>query len=972
MRSLALVPFVLSGFAALVYEVVWTRALSHLLGGTAGTFAFVLVVFTVGLGIGGLIGGSRLFDRAAPLRSYAALQVLITLFGAVSCDVLASIGGVGRLGLPSFLDTSLRGAISAAFLLVPTLAMGATFPLGCRALVERAESAGHWGGWLSAASSLGAVVGAAGAGLFLVRDLGFRVTAWVAGGASLLAAALALVLSRRSAGILVTPAGSRSSPVMPSPADRAHFGARFAAFVAGFALIALEVLWSREIAFFVEGFTVCISLLVAAALLGLAVGGAAFARLADRQVVPGRLSAVLLVASGAFALGSLAVFEWGGSAIEAMRSRSAAAGAVAQAAGLFAVALVVAFPASAALGGVVPATIRDLAARLRPARAAASFTCANNLGAAVGAASVAALGLSDLGLKRSLFTLACVLLLSGLCLSVAPIRRPALRAALAAAILVPLALFGIVVPLGDPPILSSHVFRGSRGPEHQLVDAAEGSAFAVSVVDNVRTNERFLYTDDFLAAGTGPAYAYMRLSGHLPALIARDPARGIVIGFGSGTTAGSLARHRDVRSIEIAELSREVLRMAPLFSAWNGGVLDDAARVRVTLCDGRRRLDSSDERYDVISLEPLPPYTAGAVGLYSREFYRLARSRLTPGGVLCQWMPLHALRSTHMLHLLAAFTREIPHVSVWYFEQSALFLGALEPWHIDASTLVRRAAEPDVAQDLQAALVDTPAALIGGGFVAADERIRKAIGDDPGLTDDRPITEFYPLYRGTATTFAHDNLVLLWAMRSSPEPYLDLEGLDRDAASAFRASIEAYGRSSGEVLRAKAALALSEYRALVGEAEGSARALAEAMTAFEAARSANREDLAALRGVRETRFRASLARGRAALERGEAGVAVEALREAVDLSPDRDTGHAWLGLAYDQAGREAQAEAELRRALQLYPSSVFALIHLGCLLARTGRQAEGRDLVERALRIESQPDVGPETLGAARRLLRSS
>ncbi|MBI3844466.1 MAG: fused MFS/spermidine synthase [Planctomycetes bacterium] len=974
MRLALLVPFFLSGFAALVDEIVWTRALYHVLGGTAETFALILVVFSSGLALGGLLGGSRRLQGGSALTWYAILQLAIAFFAAVSCPVLEALSGIGRLGLSGTADSVLRTTLAVAFLGVPTIAMGATFPLGCRALADRVDRLGRSAAWITAAGSLGAVVGSLSAGAFLVRDFGFRGSSFVAASVSVLASVAAVVV------VLRTRGRSSAEPHVTPPLLGDHgsgpaasrFGAWFAAFIAGFALLGLEVLWSREMAFFVEGFTISVGLLVAAVLFGLVVGSVAASWHADRSRDPARFAGALLALAGAFTLGSLALFEWGGDVVESLRARSVSAGGWATLAGLFVIALAVAFPTSACLGGVVPAAVRGFGIDRAPSRAAAGFAFANNAGAALGAIAAVVLGLAVLGLKPSLFLVSSMLLLGGALLVSSRSRRVRTRVGLPALVIVGLGIAAIAFPLDTPPIESSHVFRGEKGHERELVASAEGSAFAVAVVHDVRTKELFLYTDEFLAAGTGDPYAYMRLLGHLPALLARDPGRALVIGFGSGTTAGSLARHQSLRSIEVCELSPEVLAMAPHFSQWNGGVLADP-RVQTIVGDGRRRLAATEERFDVITLEPLMPYTPGAVSLYSREFYRLASSRLNPGGLVCQWMPLHALRTEHFLHLLAAFVREFPYASVWYFEQSALFLGSMDPIRIDVAELIRRFDEPAVSADLRDALVDSPAELIGGGFIAADERLRQAIGDDPGLTDDRPVTEFFPIPRGTATTYAQDNLSALRVLLAPLDGRLvDLGALDAPRAAAFRTAMDASRTALRDILHGKAAIDLANYRALTGDAQGSADALADALSAFRSATEADADNRPALRGIREAHFRIDLGRGRDALDRGDFDAAISVLREAVDLAPDRDLGHAWLGAALAGAGRTSEGENELRRALEIFPSSVPALVHLGCLLGRLGRREEARGLLHRAFEITSQPEVAPDVIAFARRLLRES
>jgi SAM-dependent methyltransferase len=150
--------------------------------------------------------------------------------------------------------------------------------------------------------------------------------------------------------------------------------------------------------------------------------------------------------------------------------------------------------------------------------------------------------------------------------------------------------------------------------------------------------------------------------GALPARLHPDPQRALVICFGTGQTANALRQH--VRGgVDVVEISRAVLAMAPHFGA-NQGVLDDP-RVRAIAMDGRAWLRRSEQRYDVITLEPMPPNFAGVNSLYSKEFYEIVARRLEPGGVVAQWLPLHLVDPQHAVSIAATFVDVFPDAVLW-------------------------------------------------------------------------------------------------------------------------------------------------------------------------------------------------------------------------------------------------------------------------------------------------------------------
>ncbi len=257
-------------------------------------------------------------------------------------------------------------------------------------------------------------------------------------------------------------------------------------------------------------------------------------------------------------------------------------------------------------------------------------------------------------------------------------------------------------------------------PALQLLSLREDRDFAVAVVDDGLRGERTLLTDGFRAAGTGDDYRYMRVLGHLPVLLHPKPERVAVLALGTGTTLGAVALHPDVQHIDVLEISRAVVAAAPFFEATNHGVLGGSdARVVVRLGDGRRTLADRTGEYDVVTMEPLLPDAPFGVYLYTREFYAHAARALRPGGILCQWVPPHALEPATFEAVLDAFARGFAWSGVWLAGTQVVLVGSSSAPRLDA----RRFEGPEA---LRAALRDTGLADAAGVARATSDPCRAA------------------------------------------------------------------------------------------------------------------------------------------------------------------------------------------------------------------------------------------------------
>jgi spermidine synthase len=489
------------------------------------------------------------------------------------------------------------------------------------------------------------------------------------------------------------------------------------------------------------------------------------------------------------------------------------------------------------------------------------------------------------------------------------LRHLALRRGIVAVVALSLAV--LVVALRAPaPALASPKFGD---PSLTLRAFAEDAHFAVAVVDDGLNGERTLLTDTFRAAGDGRDYAYMRVLGHLPLLLHRDPARVAVIALGTGTTLGSVALHERARQIDVFEISPKVVEFAPWFERVNGGALaadaeprrvNGEGRVAVRVGDGRRRLGEAGPRYDVVTIEPLLPDSVFGVYLYTPEFYARVRASLNEGGLFAQWVPPHAMPSDVCAAVVDAFARSFEWSSAWLFGTQLILLGGAGAPELDAARFeeLQEASQ----QELRAALEALGLANADGlrarwvGDLRYWPRSERALRDaDPWIVwrsrrADPPVLEWLPRNLELITTHASE----------PPWPAADADdGLARAVrglreariALGWREARRRRGESDGREGREIAATAL-------GELDGPASSDGEIRAFLE-----------------EVEFLDALRRGVAALAAGDARGALRDCLRAAELRPERGDTHLYLATVFSALGEARAAAAALAKATELCP-----------------------------------------------------
>ena len=740
-RLLVLSLFLLSGAAGLVYQVVWMRQLSLVFGVTSHAVSTVLAVFMGGLAIGSWLFGRAGDDTRSPLRFYGWLELGIALFGFQSILLLDGLRELyvelRRSGaIAPELFPVVRVALACLALLGPTTLMGATLPVLLRGVCKSRERLARDSGLLYGLNTLGAVAGVLVAAFWLIEAVGVRNTTFVAAGLNLVVAAVALALAR---GERADVWSERPAPD-PVPAERHHVrpvgaGTRrlvLAAFaVSGFLALAYEVLWTRYLVYAVgQNSVYAFATMLAAFLLGIALGSLVVALVADwiEGLVP--LLGFVMVLIGASAVGTVALMNdlahwtaarhtgsfWSDTAVD------------------FALCVgVLIVPTT--LSGATFAIVAKICARdpARFGRDVGGVYAANTAGAIAGALAGGFVILPQLGLVHGLYALAGVGALVGLVLLLArPAALPVVGAVAGVALLAASVVW--VRGAGDPRDL---LYQGS---DEQRVFYADGPESSVAVVESLNTGDVHLVVNGDHQAGTDPTQQiHLRLLGHLPALFHADPKRGMVVGFGAGVATGCLAQH-PLERVDQVELSPDVIEASVHFAPYNHDPLADGSIVEVHFDDGRNFLLTTDERWDVITSDPIDPDDAGVTSLYSAEYFRLIRARLHPGGIACQWISEQYDPEDFRL-LVRTFQSVFPYTTIWDAHPTIVLLGSVDPPTVTMGELRERVAREPIAESLAVVGVDSAEALLSL-LVTGSEATRRFTGEGELNTDDRPRIEY--------------------------------------------------------------------------------------------------------------------------------------------------------------------------------------------------------------------------------------
>jgi spermidine synthase len=732
--------FVVSGACGLVYQVVWTRKLVLLFGSTSYAVSTVLSIFFLGLGAGAYAGG-RIADRARnPLLLYAIFELIIGAWALVFL-LLVTRGEAWAVPLLQALHGSrgagivVRGLLAAALLLPPCLLMGATLPLLAKFVNREPRVQGLKIGFLYTANTLGAVAGCYYAGFVLLPALGyFQTTLYAAAanaGVGVLALLVALAVRGGGAGLQeeLTP-DADDAPLAPFTARLvlAAYG------ISGFAALALEVLWTRLLVIAFLGTTYAYTTMLTLLLAGLVAGGAVGSLVVRlRRPSAAWLGVVMALCASAtlYMLGRIAAIP----AAEYNNSWDSTVEAT------FYLAAYALFPAAFLFGVTFPFAISLLGrARATLGRDLGAMYAVNTLCGMLGALAGGYVIIPTLGTHHGAVALAALLCAAGVALIAASPRTAApFKGAAAGACLLLFVSLYVAAPRDVMEALNTGYVPQSDNLIH-FAEHTEGTVAVSEPKDNPEGSDRTLWINRVQATASIVKGVRMnRFQGVLPLLFDRDPKDVLFMCFGSGVTCGTLALS-DFRSIDAVEINPGVLAAAPYFEKDNLGVLRNPI-VHTHIDDGRNYLLTTTKKYDFITFEPMPLALAGVSTFYTEEYYRLCISRLNPGGMVSQWVPLHSLDPDTIKGLVKTFATVFPHCTAWFVNSDIFLIGSEQPLELDFDAGSARMGKAELAQALDA-VGYKDAYEVYASFLMSGPALRDWSARGVPLKDDLPWAEF--------------------------------------------------------------------------------------------------------------------------------------------------------------------------------------------------------------------------------------
>ena len=695
--------FFLSGYSALVYQVVWVRQFGNIFGNNIYSASIVIAVFMSGLGIGSYLAG-RWADRhhrrgpLLPLRAYGLFEIGIGLLG-LGIALLLPLAEIFSASISAYRQmdngwyelttgTHLSLYALAIITLTPsTLLMGGTLTLLIRYFLGANLAEAGWRvGTLYGINTFGAALGAFSVDYWLIPGYGLLNTQVVAIILNLLIGAVVLRMAAGIGAHSMAPADAAPAAVEPEATQGAAglvLPTAAAIFLSGFAALGMEIIWFRVLSSIFGLYRSIFSLLLTIVLIGIWLGSVLGGYLHKRY---GHAAALYIGSQAVFIAGAVVgltvidndllrelgrFFERPDESVawsvvdlgEYIVRYPIMISGMLVAIGLPALMMGFAYPLANAIAQQTEAVVGGRSGLLY---------FANTIGAVLGSLLVGFYLLPTFGSKHSVSLMLVVAMLAMVPLFVAG-RATAPAARRLSPLTVSLAA-GLIIALtavtswhrqdDDFVILKSNKIDADADPRllRTILSKSEGILETILIKDEkIFGRGKVLVTNGHNMSGTDfLAQRYMRAFSHIPLLLTAEPRTALVICFGVGNTLHATTLHKPLERIDIVDLSEHVVSHNRFFADTNFGAIEDP-RVNVFINDGRQHLRMQpDGTYDLITLEPPPIAFAGVSALYSREFYELARHKLTPGGYMTQWLPYLQTSRELTLSIVRAFRDAFP------------------------------------------------------------------------------------------------------------------------------------------------------------------------------------------------------------------------------------------------------------------------------------------------------------------------
>lgn len=712
----------LSGFSALIYRLIWVRLLGLVFGVSSFAVATVVAVFLLGIGLGSWLFGKWSERTADPLRLYMLVELGIAALSLVSYVVIEvlpvyrTVYEYAYNHLDFYGMSLVRLVLSMLVLLPPVVLIGGTLPLVSKYFLTVPSAFGSSFSKVYYLNTFGAFAGALLTGFVLVRAFGVTATLLVAVAGNLAVAALVAF-------------GRTETPAVPAEPEAGHSPASYmllVLFLTGFISLSYEMLWARILSTFGLSTSQAFSLIVAGFLLGFSAGSLWVSRMIDRRKdLEGVFAAVCVLTAlgGAVVLFLFRRFEAATALLDGALPMDALTASLV-------LAFTVSFIPAVFMGILFPLGLKIYARDIgRIGAKAGNILFANTAGCVLGSLLTGFVLIPFAGMWNTTLLLVNLSLLIGVLML---LRRGGFAWRGWAFLLLACASANLLV------FSDSKTFHKEMG-DLQVIYYAEGLTGTVTALE--APGYRGLFVDGQNVSGTDRVLlADSKMLAHLPLLLNDDPQAALTVGYGTGTTSGSMLLHGiPVHAVEIEE---KILEAAPLFSSVNRDSFADP-ELRVVMDDARSYIDLTDDRFDAIVTDVTNLKYKRNPYLYTREYFQIMQDALAEGGIAAAWLPVGGLSFEDLRTLIATFDAVYPHTTVWFFTpfptHFVILVGTPDGTTVDIERLAERM-QP-VAGDL-ASIDVVDVYQVASMLLLGEQDVDDLVAGARLHTDDRPILEY--------------------------------------------------------------------------------------------------------------------------------------------------------------------------------------------------------------------------------------
>ena len=742
--------FFISGFTGLIYEVVWTRLLTRVMGNTHYSVATVLTIFMAGLALGSYLGGRWIDRKNNPLVLYAALEAIIGIY----CLLIPSMiewasplfQWVFLTQQESYTQASMyRFLICGLILLFPTSCMGATLPVLSKHISRGSIFVSRDVGILYSLNTFGAVFGALSSAFLFMRLFGVLNTIWISAALNIgIALVVYILLCPR-----IVKGGEEWGTKKEEIKLNTHTIPVLIAFgFSGLCALTYQIAWNRILSLLLGSSIYAFSLILATFILGLALGTITFSHKVNKLKDPFKIFGILQIGIGISALmiipqfGNVPFFNrwvyqnWNMEFASIQGS-------------VFLIVFILLVIPTFLMGGQFPVVIRLIASKLDVlGHSVGKVYASNTIGTIIGSFLAGFVLIPWIGVQNTIFFAVALNLLIGITLlMISSGISLNMKIYILPAILIGCFFLGRSMEPWDKSIISSGSYMPYRigdlseaeAKTNKVLFYKEGTHTTVTTELSVSGNI-FLRVNGKTDASLAMDMRTQILSGYLPMLLHRKPESALVIGQGSGITLGAVEQF-PVKSVDLVEISSAVIDGSRFFEPFNHNALSDK-RLSLIVADGRNHVALTDQKYDVIISEPSNPWISGVGALFTAEFFELIKQRLNSNGIACIWV--HTNMSPISFKSVArTFAETFEHVTMWesIVGDDYLLIGSDSKLKLSYDKTDKLLSDEIQGKDLHKIGVYNVRDLMSL-MIMSDDQILQFSQEAPIHTDDNSLLEF--------------------------------------------------------------------------------------------------------------------------------------------------------------------------------------------------------------------------------------